>query len=280
MSGSVNVKLASHRGTALFALLTVAVLVSPQYAQGQNLVERVQAAGVLRVGMTLASPPWSMLDEQNRPAGYDVDVANELASCLGVSNVEFIPGGFDTFIAGVQSQRFDMVISGQTITEARLEQVDFSAPYQVNGVAIFVAASNEAIQSEADLAGMRIGVSEGSTQETYARENIPGADVKTYANATLALRDVAIGRADAAIFSRWIGGYLADQNDLAVVPLPGLLNSEVNGMSFAKGETAFGEAVNGCLGEMVSSGTLSEISRKWLGGLDMQEELAKLDTDD
>lgn len=230
--------------------------------------------------MTLASPPWSMLDEQNQPAGYDVDVANELASCLDVQNVEFIPGSFDTFIPAVQSDRVDIVISGQTITEARLEQVGFSAPYQVNGVAIFVAGSNDEIQEQADLEGMRIGVSEGSTQETYARENIPGADVRTYSNATLALRDVAIGRADAAIFSRWIGGYLAEQNDLAVKPLPGLLNSEVNGMSFAKGQATFGEAVDTCLSEMIANGTLSEISQRWLGGLDMQEELAKLDTSD
>ena len=281
MTKSEQVRQPSLLGMGLLVVIFGIALGSFQHAWAQgDLLEQVRDADVLRVGMTVASPPWSMLDEQNQPAGYDVDVANALATCLDVSEVEIIPGGFDTFIAGVQSERVDIVISGQTITEARLEQVDFSDPYQVNGVAIFVAESNETIQSEADLAGKRIGVSEGSTQEAYARENIPGADVRTYTNATLALRDIAIGRADAAIFSRWIGGYLAAQNDLAVKPLPGLLNSEVNGMSFPKGETAFGEAVDACLDEMISNGTLTEISRTWLGGLDMAEELAKLDTDD
>ncbi|WP_435829078.1 transporter substrate-binding domain-containing protein [Saccharopolyspora shandongensis] len=36
------------------------------------------------------------------------------------------------------SDRFDIVISGQTITEERARQVDFSRPYQVNGISLFV----------------------------------------------------------------------------------------------------------------------------------------------
>lgn len=279
MTTYVQARHKSLVGFSLLFLLFGLMLATAQraHAQQDDLLQKVREAGVLRVGMTLASPPWSLLDEQNQPAGYDVDVANALASCLGVPEVEFVPGTFETFIPGVQSDRFDIVISGQTITEARKEQVDFSTPYQVNGVAIFVSASNDAIQTQADLAGKRIAVSEGSTQEQFARENIPEATVLTYRNATLALRDVALGRADAAIFSRWIGGYLAEENDLAVKPLPGLLNSEVNGMSFAKGQTAFKEAVDACLGDMIATGTLSEISQQWLGGLDMVEELAALD---
>lgn len=264
---------------SLLALLFGTTFTATQrvHAQQDDLLQKVRDAGVMRVGMTLASPPWSLLNEQNQPAGYDVDVANALASCLGVPEVEFVPGTFETFIPGVQSDRFDIVISGQTITEARKEQVDFSAPYQVNGVAIFVSNANDTIQTQADMAGKRIAVSEGSTQEQFARENIPNATVLTYKNATLALGDVALGRADAAIFSRWIGGYLAEQNDLAVKPLSGLLNSEVNGMSFAKSQAAFKKAVDACLADMIATGALSEISQRWLGGLDMVEELAALD---
>lgn len=271
------------RGRSFALLLSLALALAfgaAQRAQGQaanDLLQRVRDAGTLRVGMTLASPPWSLLDEQNQPAGYDVDVARELAACLEVPEVEFIPGTFETFIPGVQSDRFDIVISGQTVTEERKQQVDFSAPYQVNGVAIFVRSGNDAIQSQADLAGKRVAVSEGSTQERFARETIPDVTVQTYKNATLALRDVALGRADAALFSRFIGAYLAEQNDLGVEPLPGLLNSEVNAMSFKKGEDGFKEAVDGCLATMIDTGVLSDISQRWLGGLDMVEELATLE---
>ncbi|MDQ3695822.1 MAG: transporter substrate-binding domain-containing protein [Chloroflexota bacterium] len=245
-------------------------------SEASGLLAEVLERGTLRVGNTQASPPWSLLDENNEPAGYDVDVAHELARRLGIPEVEFIQGTFQNFIPGVQTGTFDMVIAGQTITEERMQEVDFSLPYQVNGVAIFTRSDNTTIQGQDDLAGLRIAVSGGSTQEDFARENIPDAQAQTYENATLALRDVALGRADAALFSRYVGSYLAEQNDLDVVPTDELLNSEVNAMSFAKGETAFKAAVDQAIVDMVEDGTLTAISEEWLGGLDMAEELTQL----
>lgn len=244
--------------------------------EASGLLADVLARGALRVGNTQASPPWSLLDESNQPAGYDVDVAHELARRLGIPEVEFIQGTFQNFIPGVQTGTFDMVIAGQTITEERLQEVDFSLPYQVNGVAIFVPLDNDTIQGQDDLAGLRVAVTAGTTQEDFVRENIPEARVQTYENATLALRDVALGRADAALFSRYVGSYLAEQNGLEVKPTAELLNSEVNGMSFAKGETAFKAAVDQAILDMVADGTLTAISERWLGGQDMAEELSQL----
>ena len=244
--------------------------------EASGLLAEVRERGVLRVSNTQASPPWSLLDETNAPAGYDVDVAREIAARLGIPEVEFIQGTFQNFIPGVQTGTFDIVIAGQTVTEERKEQVDFSLPYQVNGVAIFVAADNDTIQSQDDLAGKRIAVTAGSTQEEFVRQNVPDAQVQTYENATLALRDVALGRADAALFSRYVGSYLAEQNGLAVKPTPELLNSEVNAMSFRRGEADFKAAVDQALLDMIEDGTLTAISEQWLGGLDMTEELLKL----
>ena len=244
--------------------------------EATGLLAEVRERGVLRVSNTQASPPWSLLDENNEPAGYDVDVASEVARRIGVADVEFIKGTFQNFIPGVQTGTFDIVIAGQTVTEERKQQVDFSLPYQVNGVAIFVRSDNESIQGQADLAGKRIAVTAGSTQEDFVRENIPDAEVLTYDNATLALRDVAIGRADAALHSRFVGAYLAEQNDLDLIAAPELLTIEINAMSFRQGEAAFKEAVDAAIVAMIEDGTLAEISNRWLGGLDVTEELRKL----
>lgn len=258
------------------ALPAVAPAAAQSTPEATGLLADVRERGVLRVANTQASPPWSLLDETNQPAGYDVDVANEIAARIGVPEVEFVQGTFQNFIPGVQTGTFDIVISGQTVTAEREEQVDFSLPYQVNGVSIFVAADNDEIQDEADLAGRSIGVSAGSTQEDFVRENIPDGEVRTYDNATLALRDVALGRVDAALFSRYVGSYLAEQNGLAVKATPELLNTEVNAMSFRNGETAFKEAVDAALLSMIADGTLAAISAEWLGGQDMTEELRRL----
>jgi cystine transport system substrate-binding protein len=241
-----------------------------------GVLAQAKSRGVLRVANTQASPPWNFLNEQNQVDGYDAEVTHELARRLGFDKVEFVGSNFQNFIPGVQSDKFDLVISGQTITDERKQQVDFSEPYQVNGWSIFVATSNETIKTEADLAGKRIAATSGGTQEKYARENIPNAEVKTYENATLALTDVGLGRADAYLGSRFVGAYLADKNGLKVKPLPGVLNKEINAMSMKKGEAALKAEVDKALKSMVDDGTLTRISQKWLGGLDMVDELKAL----
>jgi cystine transport system substrate-binding protein len=239
-----------------------------------DLLQRVRAAGVIRVAQTQANPPWNFL-ENGKPVGYDVDVANELATRLGIAKVEFVPSNFQSFIAGVQAGRFDAVVSGQTITEEREKQVDFSRPYEVNGISIFVA-SGSAMASVNELENKKIAVTAGTTQAAFAKKSIPGADIKTYDNATLGLTEVGRGRADAALVSRFQGAFLAQKNGLAVKPAGPLLESEINGISFANGSAAFKQAVDKALGDMIADGTLATISRKWLGGLNMAEELGKL----
>ncbi|TMR95744.1 transporter substrate-binding domain-containing protein [Nonomuraea basaltis] len=263
------------RRTPLLIALTLALSLAPGCGSDQedaDLLQRVKSAGVIRVAQTQANPPWNFL-ENGKPAGYDVDVAHELARRLGIGQVEFVPSNFQNFIAGVQAGRFDAVISGQTITEERKKQVDFSRPYEVNGISIFVAKDSAAIGGVADLKGRTIAVTAGTTQAAFAKKTIPDAEIKTYDNATLGLTEVGTGRADAALVSRFQGAFLAEKNGLAVKPTGPLLESEVNGISFAKGSTAFKQAVDKALGDMIADGTLSAISKKWLGGLDMAAEL-------
>lgn len=277
-------RIRQHIGTAAALVAATVALTGALTAcgtgtrAGGDLLAQVREAGTLRVALTQANPPWNFLDEQNAPAGYDVDVARELAARLGVPNVEFVPSSYQNFIEGVRANRFDIVISGQAVTEERKQQVDFSAPYQVNGIAVFVQRDEAAIAGVADLAGRSVATSAGTTQEAYARERIPGAEVKTYQNATLGLTDLSRGGADAALVSRFQGTYLAAKNGLAVKAVGPLLESEVNAMSFRKDAGSFGGEVNRVLRELIADGTLTRISQKWLGGQDMAAELAKLPT--
>lgn len=262
-------------GTAAAPAPAATASAAPSETAAPGLLGQLRARGVIRVSNTQANPPWNFLDDRNQVAGYDVDVANEMAKRLKIAKVEFIGSNFANFIPGVQTDKFDIVIAGQTVTEERKLQIDFSKPYEINGVSIFVNTANTTIASQADLAGKRIAVTAGGTQETFAR-TIPGADVKTYENGTLALTDVGLGRADAYLGSRFVGAYLAEKNGLRVKAVPGFITSEINAMSFKKGDAVFGAAVNAALDAMIADGTLTTISKKWLGGLDMVDELKKV----
>ncbi|MEU0469599.1 ABC transporter substrate-binding protein [Amycolatopsis sp. NPDC006131] len=241
-----------------------------------DVLENVRGNGTLRVALTQANPPWNFVDANGVPAGYDVDVAHELARRMGIGKVEFVQASFQTFIEGIKAGRFDMVISGQTITEERKQQVDFSRPYEVNGISIFVPTSNTSVTSLADLRGRTVAVSAGTTQHKFATEKIPDVNVKTYDNATLGLTDLSRGNADAMLVSRFQGSYLASKNGLAVKPAGPLLEAEVNGISFRKDSPALKREVDRVINEMIADGTLTRISQQWLGGLDMAAELRAL----
>lgn len=253
----------------------VSSLIQQAHSQGTSLLAKVKARGVLRIANTQASPPWSLIDDKKQLVGFDVDVANELAKRMGIPKVEFVAGRFADFIAGIESGKYDMVIAGQTITEERKKVVDFSNPYQAISVSVFTRPSRvEQFKSLDDLNGKRVAVTAGTTQEKFLRDKIPGATPKTYENGTLALLDVSFGRADAGLFNRFVGAYLAQKNGLLVAPAFDI-GVELNAMSFRKGEPEFKVAVDKALAEMIADGTLTAISKRWLGGQDMVAALAK-----
>ncbi len=255
---------------------TAAAATAGGTAGGGHLLEQVKAKGVLRVADPQTSPPYSLRDEKNEVVGFDVDMANELVKRLGVPKVEFIQGTFDTFIPGLQSDKWDIVIAGQAITEERKLQVDFSLPYRVSSVTIFVRQDDTTIKALDDLRGKRIAVPTGSSDLTTA-QSVPGAEVKTYESATLALTDVSLGRADAYIGSRFVGLYLAQKAGLKVKATVATIGLEQNGMSFKKGEAAFQAEIDKAIRAMAADGTLTTISKKWFGASeDMAVEVKKL----
>jgi cystine transport system substrate-binding protein len=240
------------------------------------LLDRIKAAGVIRVANPQTSPPYSFRNEANEVAGFDVDFANELAERMGVAEVEFIQGTFDTFIPGVETDKWDVVIAGQAITEERKLKVDFSIPYRVSKVSIFVNESDDTIATLEDLEGKRIAIPAGASQLKMAEE-VEGAEIKSYENATLALTDVGLGRADGYLGSRFVGLYLAQQSGLKVKPTDAVLELEQNAMSFKKGEAAFKAEADRIIMEMIADGTLKALSEKWFGPTeDMGKEVSDI----
>lgn len=235
-------------------------------AGGGDLLARVTETGVLRVANPQTSPPYSFRDENDEVMGFDVDFANELGERMGL-DIEFIQGTFDTFIPGLDTDRWDVVIAGQAITEERLEQVDFSHPYRVSSVTIFLNCDDESladVHDLPDLEGRSIAVLAGSSDVERA-ESVPDAELKTYENATLALTDLDLGRVDAYIGSRFVGTYVAEESGLNVCATDAQLTLEQNAMSFKKGEDAFKAEMDRLVLEMIEDGTIAELSRKWFG---------------
>jgi len=86
-------------------------------------------AGVLIVSTDPAYPPQSFLNESTGDyEGFDIDVATEIATRLGV-DVEFTDPTFDAVVAGSWGGRWDVSVGSVTVTEERKEVLDFTQPY-------------------------------------------------------------------------------------------------------------------------------------------------------
>lgn len=277
----------SHHPRLLAAFVVVGMALTLAGCGGagpetKSLAE-LRERGTIRVANTQINPPFSFVDDSGEVVGFDVDVAEEIARRVGIDDVEYVVGSFQTFIPGLQSGKWDAVIAGLTITEEREKQVAFSCPYLVNEISLFAApgATEEvaSVEAEEDLSGMKVGVTSGGVQEETVRQ-IEGVNVRTYDNSTLGLRDLSTGRIDVYVGVKFTGAYLADKNNLDVAPveaeLEGLLSSEVTGMAFPKDQDELRAAADDALAEMIADGTLSEISRRWFGGLDVAEGLKEL----
>ncbi|WP_233236141.1 ABC transporter substrate-binding protein [Bordetella sp. LUAb4] len=237
----------------------------PNPAQAAGALDRIHANGVIRIANTQSSPPWSFLNEQNKPAGYDVDMAQEVARRLGVPKVEFVADSFKNFVAGLKTDKYDLVMNDLTPTAERMLQVDFSAPYGVEDFRIFVRQDNKDIHGDKDLAGKRIGVTTGSSNESWSRAHLPQATIQTYENGSLIFADLGIGRIDAVIISHFGGLRYATERKLPIKEVGEPLTYQLSAAALRKDEPELREAVSKAIAEMKADGTIEKLGQKWVG---------------
>ena len=115
----------------LAVALTVAALLAPVDASAQaskSRLQKVQETGVLRVGTTGDFVPMSFRDPgSNEFRGHQIDAANELAKDLGVK-VEFVITDWKSIMTAVQSDKFDIAMTGTSMSVARAKAAAFPFP--------------------------------------------------------------------------------------------------------------------------------------------------------
>ncbi len=120
------------------AVLTLPLAPAPATAQQiwwePGLIEHVRFRGLLRVGVGMFEP-WVMCDRSGDLIGYEIDLARQLAEDLGV-RIEFVRMNWQYVIPALVEGRFDVIVSGLSITPARSLLVNFSVPYSEFGTAI------------------------------------------------------------------------------------------------------------------------------------------------
>jgi len=245
-----------------------------------DLLAEICEEGVLTVSTDPAYPPQSRLDEQTGEyEGFDIDVATEIATRLGV-DVAWETPAWDVITAGSWNGRWDTTVGSMTPTNDRQEVLWFTEPYNYVPAVVVVGADNDDVTDiSTDLDGATIGVCTGCTYDQFLNKDldidgytfdyvIDDAEVSGYDTDTTALQDLANGRLDAVITSVTTAqGYIDEGNPVKIVGDP--VFNEPLAVGFDKSSDpsseSLYEAVDTIVAEMHEDGTLSSLAEEWYG---------------
>lgn len=203
--------------------------------------------------------PFSYMDEDGQMIGFDIDVAEAIAKELGLEPVQQ-KFKFGSIVEGVKNGRFDAAVASHSITEKRLQEVNFSTPYYYSGAQIFTRPE-DSYQSLEDLRDKEIAVSRGSTFAGMIEgvtDNIMLLD-----SDVTALEALSKGKHDAVV-TDYITGKEAIGAGMEIEGRDVLEQSE-QGIAVAKGNEKLNEKINEALEKLREDGTLKAISEKYFG---------------
>lgn len=245
-----------------------------QQTEGDGSWQRVQDAGVIRVGLDDAYEPMGFHDpETDELTGFDIEMAKMIGEKLGIE-FEFVPYDWNGIVPGLQSGHFDVIISGMNMWASRKEQVDF-VPYGIASQVIVVRSDYEdadSIKTIEDLKDKTVGSQTGSTGAknvtSYGFED--GKNLLTYAQFPAAVLDLQSGRLDAIVIDNFGAATVVANGEYKIVGEPveekGADDDAAKiGIAVRKEDKELQEKLQGAVNELLSDGSLKALSEKWIG---------------
>lgn len=220
------------------------------------------AADVLRVGTNAAYPPFEFIDEQNKIAGFDMDLIDALSKKVGFE-YKIVNMSFDGLIPALKAGKIDAVAAAMSATSERIKAVSFTKPYYTTENLFIKQAKNGDLTSKQNLEGKKIAVQLGTVQEIAAR-SIKGVKVMANEDIFAAIMALKNGKVDAVLVDSSIGyGYLNKNKDLAEF-LKEPDGSEGFSIAFDKDKhTDLIAKINQAVEELKNDGTYDKLLEKY-----------------
>lgn len=243
--------------------LTLLALVAGTTALAATPAPNTLTKGVLKIGMEGTYPPFTYKDEKGNLTGFDVDIARAVAAKLKLKP-EFVLTEWSGILAGLQANKYDVIVNQVAITEERQKTIAFSIPYVYSTPQIIVKkGSTFNPESLADLKGKRVGSSLGSNYEQQLKA-AGGINIVTYPGAAEVLADLVTGRIDAGYNDKLLVSYLIKSQNLPIKGA-GLGKADSMGIALKKNNPGLKAAIDKALLQLKADGTYARISRQWFG---------------
>jgi cyclohexadienyl dehydratase len=169
-----------------------------------NTLAQVLDSGLLRVATTGDYQPFSYSNSAGEMRGIDIDLAQNLAHSLGVE-LRWVPTTWPDLMEDFHSGKFDIGMSGISISLARAQTAMFSAPYHRGGKTPIIRCTDSTKYSSMDSIdrpGTRIIVNPGGTNARFLSRFIKKASVRIFPDNRTIFEEILAGRADLMITDR------------------------------------------------------------------------------
>ena len=235
----------------------------------KSTLESILKRGQLRVGFESGYMPFEMTDKKGRFVGFDIDMAKEMAKAMGV---KFVPvnTAWDGIIPALTTKKFDIIMSGMTITQERNLKINFADPYIVVGQAILLAKKHKGkVKSYKDLNNKKYIVTSklGTTGEQAVKRWIPKCNYKSFETEPEAALEVVNGKADAFVYDLpYCVVFNAQQGKGKLVFIDKPFTFEPLAWAINKGDPDFMNWLNNFLRQVRNDGRYDRIYNKWIKG--------------
>ena len=258
-------------------LLALALLLMPQNAAlAQNALEQIRQRGTLIIGTDATYPPFEFKDGSTF-RGFDIEIGDAIAAELGVK-AQWVNMDWSGVMGALETGKFDLVMSGVTITAERKKGQGFSRPYFLSGQTIVRKRGDTRLNTAQDLPGQIVAVQQETTGQYAAqRLGLPKDHIHRFDVLQDALLDVRNGKSDAAI------GDLPAVRDMIRKGYPelemtgGVFVRENLGIVSRKNETELISAVNYALGRIMVNGQYARSYETWVQEPLTLDQLAELE---
>ena len=264
-------------GGLLLAALLLATAAAAQTGGNEGLsptLSNIKNTHVVRLGYRESSPPFSFLDQANRPIGYSLELCEAIVDEIGVEvddsnlRIEYVKVTSDDRIPAVVQNKIDLECGSTTANAERAKQVAFSPLMFVAGTKLMVPKAS-AVSAPTDLKGKTVVVTKGTTNE-QAMHNIDkkfslGLNIVASPDHEQSYQMLVDGKADAfATDDILLYGLIARHKSQDKFRVTGdYLSYDPYGIMFRKGEPQLAAVVERAFRKLGSNSDLVPLYNKW-----------------
>ena len=245
----------------------------------ESVLQTILQRGTINVGLS-AFVPWAMRDKNGELIGFEIDVAKKVAEDMGVE-VHFVPTAWDGIIPALIAGKFDIIISGMSVTAKRNLTVNFTRPYARTGYIVIV---NTKLAQEKGIAGLEdlnredvtIASRRASTGAVAMNRHFPKARKIYFDDDILSVQEVANGKIEAASSTPPKAAFeIERRGDVIRIVSNEQLSPTREAFALRKGDPDALNFFDNWIQENEASGWLAERRAYWFSGREWADQVAQ-----